>query len=117
MNNLGKMHPTNTLFNENLLSMPALIIYQLNLTIFKIINNPTSINNGILIFFQNTNDTRTPAGNLIPTIFPRLEIIKRSFFYAGMQSYNNLPSDIQKSGTISEFKKKIKEWLKDKSEF
>jgi hypothetical protein len=63
------------------------------------------------------NLRRSARFSLMPTIFPRLAVIRRSFFYSGLTTFNGLPEEIRNTESILSFKWKLKEHLMSISSF
>ena len=56
-----------------------------------------------------------PARNQLDLDTPRqnLEFSKNSFFYSGAKTWNEIPLEIRMSSTITVFRRKLKEFLKN----
>ena len=56
-----------------------------------------------------------PTRNQFDLDIPRqnLEFSKRSFFYSGAKTWNEIPLQIRMSSTINTFKRKLKEFLQN----
>jgi hypothetical protein len=83
-------------------------------------NSSDGMNRHMLIMFdadrQETYATRSSRDALMnPNIFPRNEIIKRSFFYSGLQKYNRLPREIRDNTDMIESKRHFKEIQKNET--
>jgi hypothetical protein len=97
---VGRRFPTASIFNGGILSLPALIKYQDVLTIYKIKNFTNDMNRDLITFSNDTGRSRRINETVQSTIFPRLVVIRKSFFYAGTRTFNELPLDIQNIPTM-----------------
>ena len=98
----------------NWLSVSTLIKFDRAVMIYKIINGlcPANLKGKLVTRSQISNySTR----NCLHLDIPRqnLEFSKRSFFYCGAQTWNEIPLQISMSSTITTFKKKLKEFLQN----
>ena len=98
----------------NWLSVSNLIKFDRAVIIYKIINGlcPDNLKGRLATRSQISNySTR----NYLDLDIPRqnLEFSKKSFFYCGAQTWNEIPIQTKMSSTIATFKKKSKEYLQN----
>lgn len=116
--NLPRDYPTIDLFtNYAKRVLPVKGIYKHNLLMFmfKSING---FGNSFVQFRQHCDQSQANTRhrlNLIPSRC-RLELTKQKAEYAGPLEFNNLPNDIKRIATISNFKLKLKEYLLERLE-
>ena len=116
---LHKRHPTDTLFREGILPFPGLIKYEHTLLSYKLHHKMLGKNLELISYAEPNNiNTRSSSQNQnqIQTHFPRTEVIKRSFFYTGLTTYNQLPSTM-KQVPLQKFKAQTKELYKNCTTF
>ena len=108
----GKYDSTDNIYLEyRLLNIFSIHKYFLLLSIFRNITNAQ----GTTIFHlsHSIHNTRSICVNLICPQF-RTTLFKNSIFYLGPQIWNTLPNDVKNilmSGSLNQFKKKIKKHL------
>jgi hypothetical protein len=109
---LHTRHATIQLFNHSFLSLPALLTYQFATTIYKLRKSNMDLNNRLFAVTESQeNNRRSSRSSLMPTIFPRLLVIRRSFFYSGLTTYNGLPEELRNTESMLSFKWRLKEHL------
>ena len=98
----------------NWLSVSNLIIFGRAVMIYKIMNGlcPDNLRGRLVTTSQISN---YPTRNHLDLDTPRqnLEFSKTSFFYSGAKTWNEIPLEISMSSTITIFKRKPKEFLKN----
>ena len=96
------------------LSISNLITFDKAVMIYKIMNGlcPDNLRGRLATRSQISN---YPTRNQLDLDTPRqnLEFSKNSFFYYGEKTWNEIPLDIRMSSTITIFKRKLKEFLKN----
>ena len=98
----------------NWLSVSNLIIFDRAAMIYKIMNGlcPENLRGRLVTRSQISN---YPTRNQLDLHTPRqnLEFSKGSFFYSGAKAWNQIPLEIRMSSTITTFKRKLKEFLRN----
>ena len=98
----------------NWLSVSILIKFDRAVMIYKIINGlcPDNLKGRLATRSQISNYSTRNYLNL-DILRQNLEFFKKSFFYCGAQTWNEIPVQIKTSSTITTFKKKLKECLQN----
>ena len=98
----------------NWLSVSNLIKFDRAVMIYKIMNGlcPDNLRGRLITRSEISN---YPTRNQFDLDIPRqnLEFSKRSFFYSGAKTWNEIPLQIRMSSTINTFKRKLKEFLQN----
>ena len=98
----------------NWLSVQNLIKFDRVVMIYKIMNGLCPDNlRGRLVTRSQISSYQTRNQLDIDTPRQNLEFSKNSFFYSGAKTWNEIPSEIRTSSTITLFKRKLKEFLQN----
>ena len=82
--------------------------------VFKTIHGltPSYMSDFVTVTSNQCYDLRSNTNNQISDkCAPKTEVLKRSFFFTGMEYWNAVPSHIQSITNISSFKRSVKNYL------
>lgn len=99
------------------LSIQQRIKYNVLVMIYKIKNGmmPKYLSNYVTFVYQN-HDRNLRSKNEIRTPNYKSEIAKKSIFDYGIRLYNEMPNNIKNSNSLTQFKNKCSEYIKQKME-
>jgi hypothetical protein len=94
------------------MSIRQRLCYNVNVFIFKILNNMASValSNKIEIVGRDCDRQTRQGGNIVVTL-RRTRSAQKSLFYEGIKMFNSLPTEIKQCRTIMSFKRLLKEYI------